>query len=98
MSDACCPSPVPAVPPSGAYRRVLWAALAINGLMVVVEMISGAGAGSSALQADALDFRADTANYGIGLLVLGAALQARARAAMVKGLSMGAFGLVVHAQ
>lgn len=82
-------------PPSGAYRRVLWAALGINGLMFVVEMISGAGAGSSALQADALDFFADTANYGISLLVLGAAVHARARAAMVKGLSMGAFGLWV---
>ena len=82
-------------PPSGAYRRVLWAALGINGLMFVVEMISGAGAGSSALQADALDFLADTANYGISLLVLGAAVHTRARAAMVKGLSMGAFGLWV---
>ncbi|MEQ1693340.1 MAG: cation transporter [Gemmatimonas sp.] len=82
-------------PPSGDYRRVLWAALVINGLMFVVEMISGAGAGSSALQADALDFLADTANYAISLLVLGAAVHARARAAMVKGLSMGAFGLWV---
>lgn len=82
-------------PPSGAYRRVLWAALGTNGLMFVVEMISGAGAGSSALQADALDFLADTANYGISLLVLGATVHARARAAMVKGLSMGAFGLWV---
>lgn len=95
MSDSCCPTPIGAGPPSGAYRRVLWAALAINGLMFMVEMISGAGAGSSALQADALDFLADTANYGISLLVLGAALHARARAAMVKGLSMGVFGVWV---
>ena len=95
MSDSCCPTPPLAGPSSGAYRHVLWAALGINGLMFVVELISGARAGSSALQADALDFLADTANYGISLLVLGAALHARARAAMVKGLSMGAFGLWV---
>ena len=95
MSDSCCPTPPLAGPSSGAYRHVLWAALGINGLMFVVELISGARAGSSALQADALDFLADTANYGISLLVLGAALHARARAAMVKGLSMGAFGVWV---
>ena len=95
MSASCCQSPAVSNPPSGAYRRVLWAALGINGLMFIVEMISGAGAGSSALQADALDFLADTANYGISLFVLGAALETRARAALVKGLSMGAFGLWV---
>ena len=90
-----CPSPNFAQPPSGAYRRVLWAALGINGLMFIVELLGGAQAGSSALQADALDFLADTANYGISLLVLGAAMHLRARAAMLKGLSMGAFGLWV---
>lgn len=75
------------------YWRVLWAALAVNALMFVVEVVAGAGADSSALQADALDFLADAANYAISLFVLGTALRTRATAALVKGLSMGAFGL-----
>jgi Co/Zn/Cd efflux system component len=74
---------------------VLWVAFAVNALMFVVEVAAGAGARSSALHADALDFLADAANYGISLFVLGAALRARASAALLKGLSMGTFGLWV---
>jgi iron complex outermembrane receptor protein len=74
---------------------VLWAALAVNAAMFLVEVVAGAGAGSSALQADALDFLADAANYAISLFVLGAALRTRATAALLKGLSMGAFGVWV---
>jgi Co/Zn/Cd efflux system component len=74
---------------------VLWAALAVNALMFGVEVVAGAGARSSALHADALDFLADAANYGITLFVLGAALRTRASAALAKGGSMGAFGVWV---
>jgi len=77
------------------YRRVLWIALAMNAAMFLVEVIAGADADSSALHADALDFLGDSANYGISLFVLGAALRTRAAAAMLKGLSMGAFGVWV---
>ena len=45
--------------------------------------------------ADAVDFFGDAANYGISLLVLGMALTWRARAALFKGLTMGAFGVFV---
>ena len=47
------------------------------------------------LLADAVDFFGDAANYGIALLVLGMALRWRARAALLKGISMGAFGVFV---
>jgi Co/Zn/Cd efflux system component len=47
------------------------------------------------LQADALDFLGDTANYGISLFVVGMALRYRARAALAKGITMGLFGLWV---
>lgn len=77
------------------YRRVLWAALVINGVMFVVEGGAGLAAGSVALQADALDFLGDTATYGLTLFVLGMALRWRARAALLKGASMGLFGLWV---
>ena len=46
--------------------------------MFVVEMSAGALSGSQALQADALDFFADAATYGISLAVIGIGV-ARAR-------------------
>ncbi len=78
-----------------AYRRVLWAVLAINAVMFVVEIGAGLAAGSAALQADALDFLGDAANYGISLFVVGMALRYRAVAALAKGATMGLFGLWV---
>ena len=74
---------------------MLWAALVVNAIMFAVEVVAGAGARSSALHADALDFLADAANYAISLFVLGALLRTRAKAALIKGISMGAFGLWV---
>lgn len=74
---------------------MLWVALLVNAIMFAVEIVAGAGARSSALHADALDFLADSANYAISLFVLGAALHTRAAAALLKGVSMGAFGLWV---
>jgi Co/Zn/Cd efflux system component len=76
-----------------AYRRVLWAVLAINAAMFLVEIGAGLAAGSASLQADALDFFGDAANYAISLLVVGMALRYRAMAALAKGATMGLFGL-----
>jgi Co/Zn/Cd efflux system component len=94
-SHCCAPSPVSVDRnrASPAYRRVLWAVLAINGAMFLIEVGAGFAAGSASLQADALDFLGDTANYAISLFVVGMALRYRAAAAMVKSLTMGAFGL-----
>jgi Co/Zn/Cd efflux system component len=63
--------------------------------MFMVEIVAGLMAGSASLQADALDFLADTANYGISVLVAGLGLIHRARAALAKGSTMGLFGLWV---
>jgi Co/Zn/Cd efflux system component len=78
-----------------SYRRVLWAVLAINSGMFAVEVIAGLAAGSASLQADALDFLGDAGNYGISFFVVGMALRYRAKAAMLKGATMGIFGLWV---
>src|SRR5215467_14003394 len=78
---------------NAAFRRVLWAVLGINAAMFMVEIGAGLLAGSASLQADALDFFGDAANYAISLIVVGMALRYRATAAMIKGLTMGAFGL-----
>ncbi|WP_431857686.1 cation transporter [Azospirillum sp.] len=77
------------------YRRVLRLALLVNALMFVVEMAASVQADSMALRADALDFLADAANYGISLWVLGRALEWRSWAALAKGLSLGGLGLWV---
>ena len=77
------------------YRRIMWAVLAVNAAMFLIEAGAGLGAKSVALQADALDFLADAATYGITLLVLPMAIRWRARAALVKGASMALFGLWV---
>lgn len=91
--DSCCPAPSPNASPE--YRRVLWIALVVNAAMFAVEAAAGLAAGSMSLQADALDFFGDAANYGLSLSVLSMAFVWRARAALVKGVSMGLFGLWV---
>jgi Co/Zn/Cd efflux system component len=63
--------------------------------MFIIEIGAGLAAGSASLQADALDFLGDAANYGISLFVVGMALRYRASAALAKGATMGAFGLWV---
>jgi Co/Zn/Cd efflux system component len=99
MADCCCtPPPLTLDPHRGnasAYRRVLWAVLAINAMMFLVEIGAGLAAGSASLQADALDFFGDAANYAISLMVVGMALRYRATAALAKGATMGLFGLWV---
>ena len=74
---------------------MLWVALAINLAMFLTELVAGLAAGSASLQADALDFLSDAANYGISLSVAGLALTWRAQAALIKGASMGVLGLWV---
>ncbi len=92
QDDGCCDTG-PAV--EAGFRRVLWAALAINFTMFLIEGSAGIGSGSVSLQADALDFLGDSANYAISLFVLGMSARWRSGAALSKGIAMGAFGLWV---
>ena len=95
MSASCCNHPDDPHRGNEGYRRVLWAVLGINAAMFTVELVAGLAAGSASLQADALDFLGDTANYTISLFVVGMALRYRAFAALLKGATMGLFGLWV---
>ena len=98
MSANCCQHCAPSDADGGpAYRRALWIVLAVNAVMFAVEIGAGLMAGSASLQADALDFLGDAANYGLSLAVVGMALRYRAMAAMAKGATMGVFGLWVLA-
>lgn len=80
---------------SAAYKRRLWAVIAINAAMFAVEMVAGHAARSQALQADALDFFADALTYGISLAVIGAPLATRSVAALAKGISLLLMGVWV---
>ena len=95
MTNKCCGGELKFDGLSTQYKRVLWVVIAINGTMFLGEMVAGIFAGSQALKADALDFLGDTATYGITLLVIGMPLIWRARAALFKGLTLGAMGLWV---
>ena len=99
MSDKCgdaCgkvgPDPVDA-----RARRILWVVLIANAAMFLVETIGGHAIGSLALQADALDFAADAATYGVTLWAIGRAAHVRTRAALVKSAAMLLMGAIILA-
>lgn len=94
-SSACCSSTTPQTGDSPGWRRALWIALGVNAAFFAVEIVAGIAAGSAALQADALDFFGDSANYAISLGAVGMALAWRARAAMIKGGTLVVFALWV---
>ena len=95
MSGDCCQSGPLFDGMSAAFKRALWAVIAINGAMFLIEMAAGIVSGSQALQADALDFFGDTLTYGISLAVIGHSLIWRTRAAIFKGLSLALMGFWV---
>ncbi len=96
MSAHCCLAPAPAVDPR--YRRILWMALLVNAAMFVAEITAGLHAQSVSLLADAVDFFGDAANYAVSLAVLAMLPVWRSRAALLKGLTMSAFGVFVLAK
>ena len=71
------------------YRQVLWIVIILNAVMFFVEMGGGLAADSLALQADSLDFAGDAMTYGLSLAVIGMAASVRAKAALLKGISLG---------
>lgn len=98
MSDHChdhCHDHSGAASRSPAFRRALWIALVVNALMFVVDVVASQRSGSVSLLADAIDFAGDAVSYGMSLAVLGMALVWQSRVALIKGISMGAYGLFV---
>ena len=98
MSASCCQHDhcnSPDAKLDASYRWTLWSVLVINSAMFLVEIGAGFAAGSASLQADALDFFGDSANYAVSLFVVGMSLRYRASAALAKGVTMGLFGLWV---
>ena len=98
MGKSCCQASgtAPTAHDDPRWRAILWVALLANAAMFALEMVAGLAADSRALQADALDFLGDAANYAISLGVAGLALAWRARAALVKAATMLATIATIH--
>ncbi len=95
MSKSCCPVEAVDIAGSSRYRRILWIALAVNAAMFAVELGASLVAESASLLADAVDFAGDAANYGLSLGAIALGSHWQSRAALVKGLSMAAYGFFV---
>ena len=92
--DECCE--VREIPRE--QRRVLHVVLWINVLMFLVESVAGILANSTALFADSVDMLGDAIVYGFSLYVISRDLLWQARAALLKGMIMAAFGIGVLVQ
>lgn len=93
MKDCCEVHEVPR-----RQRRVLRAVLWTNAGMFLVESVAGVLAHSSALFADSVDMLGDAVVYGFSLYVVGRGPAWQARAGLVKGITMAAFGAGVLVQ
>jgi Co/Zn/Cd efflux system component len=87
--DECCE--VREIPRE--QRRTLQIVLLINAVMFLTESVAGVLAHSTALFADSLDMLGDAVVYGFSLYVIGRGIAWQARAALLKGLIMAAFGI-----
>ena len=87
--DECCE--VREIPRE--QRRTLQIVLLINAAMFLTESVAGVLAHSTALFADSLDMLGDAIVYGFSLYVIGRSIAWQARAALLKGLIMAAFGI-----
>ena len=92
--DECCE--VREVPRQ--QRRVLHAVLWVNAAMFLAEGVAGLVAHSTALLADSVDMLGDAIVYGFSLYVIGRGVVWQARAALLKGVIMAAFGVGVLVQ
>ena len=76
-------------------KPVLYAVFFINIGMFVVEFVSGLIANSSSLIADSLDMLGDACVYGLSIFVLAKHQKIQAKASLIKGIIMLAFGAYV---
>ena len=72
--------------------------LGINAVMFVVELTAGLLGNSISLVADSLDMLGDAMVYGFSLYVVARSATMKARAALLKGIIMAAFGFFVLGQ
>lgn len=77
---------------------VLKTVLAINAAMFLVELSAGLNGSSVSLVADSVDMLSDTLVYGFSIYAVNGGARVKAKAALLKGGIMAAFGFFVFAQ
>jgi Co/Zn/Cd efflux system component len=77
---------------------VLKVVLAINAMMFLVELLAGLIGSSVSLVADSLDMLGDALVYGFSIYAITGDARVKAKAALLKGGIMAAFGMFVFAQ
>lgn len=96
--SGCCGSACEVPPFAGQskrYKRVLGAVIAINLGAFAVVATGGLLQGSATLAANALDFLADSATYGLTLWAIGQSAATRSGAALIKGGSLAFVALTI---
>ncbi len=91
--DECCKVTTISEQQQGVIRVVLW----INISMFLIEAFAGLLIHSTSLLADSVDMLGDAIVYGFSLYVIGRGSVWLGRAALLKGVIMGAFGIGVLA-
>jgi len=91
--DECCKVITISERQRGVFHAVLW----INFCMFILEAMAGILVHSTALLADSVDMLGDAIVYGFSLYVIGRGSVWQARAALLKGVIMAAFGVGVLA-
>lgn len=92
---SCCGATVKFDGASPAYRRILFAVIAINAVAFVAVAGGALAQGSASLGANALDFFADCATYAISLWAIGKSVRVRSGAALLKGASLGLLAMFI---
>lgn len=98
MSDCCSDKAFELEPLKRSQASMLKAVLGINAGMFAVEFVAGLLAGSVSLVADSLDMLGDALVYGFSIFAVARGERAKALAALLKGVIMALFGLVVLTQ
>lgn len=93
MNECCAVRTIPE-----RQRRVFLVVIGINVGMFILESAAGVLAYSTVLLADSVDMLGDAIVYGFSLYAVGRGAVWQARAALLKGIIMAAFGVGVLAQ
>jgi Co/Zn/Cd efflux system component len=93
MDDCCTVTRIAA-----RQRSIFRTVLGINLGMFFLESVAGIVAYSTALLADSIDMLGDAIVYGFSLYVVGRSAAWQARAALLKGIIMAAFSVVIFVQ
>lgn len=98
MADCCNDKACEIDALRGRQSSTLKIVLVINAVMFVVELTIGLIGHSVSLVGDSLDMLGDAMVYGFSLYVVARGAEMKAKAALLKGIIMAAFGLFVLGQ